>query len=73
MGKSQSKPSSIPKDTKQKQTNIDNGNTHLDEKAANAKAIGILKTGDTEKFVKHVFTGENGETLTYAQMRERYG
>lgn len=43
----------------------------MDEK--NKEALNVLKTQGDKEFVKHVFTGDKGETLTYAEMRDRYG
>ena len=43
----------------------------MDEK--NKEAFNVLKKQGDEAFVKHVFTGDKGETLTYAEMRARYG
>ena len=46
-------------------------NTGMDEK--NKKALNVLMTEGDKAFVKHVFTGENGRQLSYAEMRSRYG
>lgn len=43
----------------------------MDEK--NKKAFNVLKDQGDKAFVKHVFTGDKEETLTYAEMRSRYG
>ena len=39
----------------------------------NKKAAIIMLTKGADAAVKHMFTGEKGETLTYSEMRERYG
>lgn len=39
----------------------------------NKKAAIIMLTEGTEAAVKHMFTGDNGEKLSYIAMRERYG
>jgi hypothetical protein len=39
----------------------------------NRTAAKVLVTQGTEAFVKHCFTGDKGETLSYAEMRARYG
>ena len=39
----------------------------------NTKAGIVLATQGTAEFIKHVFTGQNGEQLSYAEMRSRYG
>lgn len=46
-------------------------NTGMDEK--NKKALNVLMTEGDRAFVEHVFTGENGRQLSYAEMRSRYG
>ena len=33
----------------------------------------VLTTKGEEAFIKHVFTGENGKRLSYAEMRAKYG
>lgn len=43
----------------------------MDEK--NKEALKVLKEGGDDAFVNHVFTGENGQKLTYSEMRARYG
>lgn len=43
----------------------------MDEK--NKEALKVLKEEGDDAFVNHVFTGENGQKLTYSEMRERYG
>lgn len=40
---------------------------------SNKKAMNVLITQGPNEFVKHVFTGDNGKKLTYAEMREKYG
>ena len=47
------------------------GDIHMDEK--NTQALNVLTTQGDEEFVKHVFTGDKGQKLTYAEMRARYG
>jgi hypothetical protein len=39
----------------------------------NREAMKVLINGTTEDFIKHVHTGDNGEQLSYAEMRARYG
>ena len=39
----------------------------------NKKAATVMKNEGMEAAVKHMFTGENGKQLSYAEMRERYG
>ena len=39
----------------------------------NKKAFDALKTGDTNAFLKHVFTREDGTERSYAEMRCLYG
>ena len=39
----------------------------------NKKAATIMLTKGTDAAVKHMFTGDNGEKLSYIAMRERYG
>ena len=39
----------------------------------NRTAMKVMVTGTKEEFIKHVFTGDKGETLSYAEMRSRYG
>jgi hypothetical protein len=43
----------------------------MDEK--NKRAFDVLKTGDTNAFLKHVFTREDGTERSYAEMRYLYG
>lgn len=43
----------------------------MDEK--NKEAIKVLNKEGDDAFVNHVFTGENGQKLTYSEMRARYG
>ena len=39
----------------------------------NKKAATVMKEEGMEAAVKHMFTGENGKQLSYAEMRARYG
>lgn len=39
----------------------------------NKKAFDVLKTGDRNAFLKHVFTREDGTQRSYAEMRYLYG
>lgn len=39
----------------------------------NKKAFDVLKTGDRNAFLKHVFTREDGTERSYAEMRYLYG
>ena len=39
----------------------------------NKKAALIMLTQGSDAAVKHMFTGDKGEPLTYSEMRERYG
>ena len=39
----------------------------------NREAMKVLVNEGTPAFYKHVFTGDNGEQLDYAEMRARYG
>ncbi len=41
--------------------------------ALNKKAAQIMLTSGPEAAVKHMVIGTKGETLTYLEMRERYG
>jgi len=43
----------------------------MDDK--NLAAAKVLLNGTKEEFIKHVFTGDKGEKLNYAEMRARYG
>ncbi len=45
--------------------------TKMDE--PNKKALEVLVTKGEKEFIKHVFTGEGGKKLTYAEMRDLYG
>ena len=53
-----------------------NGSGHMFEHKMDTKNLAaldvLMKEGDAG-FVKHVFTGDEGEKLTYAQMRDLYG
>ena len=41
---------------------------------ANKAALKVLQSGDEKAFIKHVFTDqESGRTLSYGEMRMRYG
>lgn len=51
---------------------MDNNTSNVMDES-NKKAINVLITQGPNEFVKHVFTGDNGEQLTYAEMREKYG
>jgi len=44
---------------------------NMDER--NTKAAIIMATEGREAAVKAMFTGDNGETLSYSEMRSRYG
>jgi hypothetical protein len=39
----------------------------------NRAAAKVLVTQGKEAFVEHCFTGDKGETLSYAEMRARFG
>jgi hypothetical protein len=39
----------------------------------NREAMKVLVNGGTKEFIKHVFTGDDGGQLSYAEMRARYG
>jgi hypothetical protein len=39
----------------------------------NKKATTVMKEEGMEAAVKHMFTGENEQQLSYAEMRARYG
>jgi hypothetical protein len=39
----------------------------------NRTAMKVMVNGTKEEFIKHVFTGDQGENLSYAEMRSRYG
>ena len=58
------------KKEKKKKT-IKMGTVKMDEK--NKEAINILFTKGEKAFMEKVFTGDNGERLSYAEMRSRYG
>lgn len=59
-------------DTKKvKKTTIKIGTVKMDEK--NKEAINILFTKGEKAFMEKVFTGDNGERLSYSDMRSRYG
>jgi hypothetical protein len=59
-------------DTKKvKKTTIKIGTVKMDEK--NKEAINILFTKGEKVFMEKVFTGDNGERLSYSDMRSRYG
>ena len=55
-------------ESKTSETNV---NTGMDEK--NKKALNVQMTDGDKAFVEHVFTGENGRQLSYAEMRGMYG
>ena len=55
---------------KQEHTFTRNGNG-MDTK--NKKALHVLQTKGEKEFIKHIFTGNDGERLSYAEMRARYG
>lgn len=66
----------IMSDTKKVKNNenkeaIKMGTAKMDKK--NKEAINILFTKGEKAFMKKVFTGDNGERLSYAEMRTRYG
>ena len=51
-------------------TNVSGGG--MDD--ANKAALKVLQSGDEKAFIKHVFTDqESGRTLSYSEMRMRYG
>jgi len=51
-------------------TNVSGGG--MDD--ANKAALKVLQSGDEKAFIKHVFTDqESGRTLSYGEMRMRYG
>ena len=59
-------------DTKKvKKTTIKIGTVKMDEK--NKEAINILFTKGEKVFMEKVFTRNNGERLSYSDMRSRYG
>ena len=59
-------------DTKKvKKTTIKMSTAKMDEK--NKEAINILFTKGEKAFMEKVFTGDNGERLSYAEMRSMYG
>ena len=39
----------------------------------NIRALEVLLNEGSNAFVKHCFTGDNGEKLSYSEMRARYG
>ena len=39
----------------------------------NKAAMKVLSTKGPEAFLRHVYTGDNGKQLSYAEMRSRYG
>ena len=55
----------------EKKKAIKMGTTKMDEK--NKEAINILFTKGEKAFMEKVFTGDNGERLSYSDMRSRYG
>ena len=55
----------------EKKKTIKMGTVKMDEK--NKEAINILFTKGEKAFMEKVFTGDNGERLSYAEMRSRYG
>ena len=57
--------------TKKKKKTIKMGTAKMDKK--NKEAINILFTKGEKAFMEKVFTGDNGERLSYAEMRSRYG
>ena len=51
-------------------TNVSGGGMDDENKAA----LKVLQSGDEKAFIKHVFTDqESGRTLSYGEMRMRYG
>lgn len=54
--------------TSAKESSIING---MDK--ANQEALNVLLTKGEKDFIEHIFTGEDGRQLTYAEMRARYG
>jgi hypothetical protein len=50
---------------------IDENYKNMDD--LNKKAATVMKEEGMEAAVKHMFTGENGKQLSYAEMRARYG
>ena len=40
---------------------------------SNRAATKVLVNEGSDAFVKHCFTGDNGKTLSYAEMRARFG
>ena len=55
----------------EKNVNEKDTDMKMDEK--NKEAINILFTKGEKAFIEKVFTGDNGERLSYAEMRSRYG
>lgn len=51
--------------------NISTSTKKIDK--VNKDALKVLTTEGDDAFIKHVFTGDNGKALTYAEMRSRYG
>ena len=57
--------------SEQKQKSFSVTRNGMDTK--NKKALEVLQTKGEKEFIKHVFTGDNGERLSYTEMRMRYG
>ena len=55
----------------EKKKAIKMGTVKMDGK--NKEALNILFTKGEKAFMEKVFTGDNGERLSYAEMRSRYG
>jgi len=53
--------------------NVDAYATAVGMDDRNRTAMKVMVNGTKEEFIKHVFTGDKGETLSYAEMRSRYG
>jgi hypothetical protein len=71
MNMSDQKQSVSSNKSKQKQKPVTSGGNSMDTK--NKKALNVLQTEGEKTFIEHVFTGDNGERLSYAEMRMRYG
>ena len=53
---------------------MNNQNTSEKENKEQVDALKILSEKGDKAFIKHVFTDKHtGKSLTYAQMREKYG
>jgi len=61
------------KDKKEEKLEEKKGGLNLEMDDKNKKAFNVFLEEGNQAFVKHVFTSESGEKLSYAEMRMMYG